>query len=457
MTKPNQTKCPYCTDVFRSGKEAEKHVKSQHPGKKPYVCNECNKTFTDPSNLNHHKIIHTGKKPYKCNFCVKEFNQKVELTFHMRKHHTYEKPYKCDFCGKEFASNSELTLHMRRHHTHEKPFKCSGCKYASSQSSDVQRHIKIKHKDGDAKLIKPRKVKDGDVKEFFTDLRENNQIDLDQPSISSAQNTAQQPENIVGINYHYPNQNQDYYQQAHPGYPDIYNNQGFNAQGNNEYTYQPDMTNQPNAPLYRRRCNLCDEKFYIDQDLKTHYINKHPLAATSSGIDGPHLDDIFTFVDPNGVPVQVNNQPYQNQWIDQPQNAEQNLIGENQNIPQRLRDILEAEFENCNFKLVRHDTDEFLDGALSFNTMTIEIVSPNNTIRYIQYEIDDDDYTITTFGKTLNSLTNISKNVEAKNALSAFKRESKKRKRHLDEADRYIDEKIAKMKRDNNGSAGGMQ
>ena len=51
---------------------------------KYYQCNDCNKIFTDRSNLIKHQRIHTGDKPYQCKDCDKSFTRNDYLIQHQK-------------------------------------------------------------------------------------------------------------------------------------------------------------------------------------------------------------------------------------------------------------------------------------------------------------------------------------------------------------------------------------
>lgn len=117
----------------RSGLAAKRHDKD-----KPWVCDDCGKTFPFQSVLLNHMRLHTGEKPFQCEYCDKRFAQRTTLTIHVRRH-TGQRPFVCMVCGKGFACQGNLKIHERQH-SGEKPYACQSCPKRFSTIGGLRTH-----------------------------------------------------------------------------------------------------------------------------------------------------------------------------------------------------------------------------------------------------------------------------------------------------------------------------
>ncbi|XP_073404020.1 uncharacterized protein [Dendrobates tinctorius] len=153
-----------CDKCFSQKSNLVKNERS-HTGEKPYSCSGCEKCFSQKSELLTHQIIHTEVNPFTCSECGKGFNQQLDLVAHQRSH-IGEKIYLCPECGKCFTLISDLIAHERIHtgekplissqdmvcftpksqvkyeksYMEEKPFSCSECGKRWFQKSDLAKH-----------------------------------------------------------------------------------------------------------------------------------------------------------------------------------------------------------------------------------------------------------------------------------------------------------------------------
>ena len=57
-------------------------------GIKPYSCEYCSASFSDPSSRRRHEREHNGKKPYVCQICNDQFKRAGQMRAHLSKKHT---------------------------------------------------------------------------------------------------------------------------------------------------------------------------------------------------------------------------------------------------------------------------------------------------------------------------------------------------------------------------------
>nr|XP_032835789.1 endothelial zinc finger protein induced by tumor necrosis factor alpha-like isoform X3 [Petromyzon marinus] len=83
-------------------------------GERPYVCEQCGRSYTELSHLRVHRRTHTGERPYVCTECGRGFSQSSHLKVHLRSH-TGERPHVCGECGKGFMQLFNLKRHQSTH------------------------------------------------------------------------------------------------------------------------------------------------------------------------------------------------------------------------------------------------------------------------------------------------------------------------------------------------------
>lgn len=101
-----------CEETFRQQLLLRKHLKTVHGIVEKHVCQICNFSFADKSNLKHHMVTHTDNKRFICSFCGARFHKLTNMTEHMNAH-LGVKPYVCEICSKEFGRSNHKRQHMR--------------------------------------------------------------------------------------------------------------------------------------------------------------------------------------------------------------------------------------------------------------------------------------------------------------------------------------------------------
>lgn len=101
-----------CEETFRQQLHLRKHLKTVHDVVERHLCQICNFSFADKSNLKHHMVTHTDNKRFICSFCGARFHKLTNMTEHMNAH-LGVKPYQCEICSKEFGRANHKRQHMR--------------------------------------------------------------------------------------------------------------------------------------------------------------------------------------------------------------------------------------------------------------------------------------------------------------------------------------------------------
>ena len=115
------------------------HIRVVHADDRPYVCDVCDKRFTQSRHLNRHRRVHRGEKPYTCPRCPASFSRPSKLQTNTKAVDAGDRPYVCD---KRFTQSRHLNRH-RHVHRGEKPYTCPHCPASFSRPSKLQTHNRV--------------------------------------------------------------------------------------------------------------------------------------------------------------------------------------------------------------------------------------------------------------------------------------------------------------------------
>uniref|UniRef100_H2YQJ0 C2H2-type domain-containing protein n=1 Tax=Ciona savignyi TaxID=51511 RepID=H2YQJ0_CIOSA len=105
--------CEHCDKSFTDPSNLQRHIRQQHVGARAHPCPECGKTFATSSGLKQHQHIHSSVKPFTCEVCHKSYTQFSNLCRHKRMRADCRTQIKCRSCNQLFPNSSSLNKHRR--------------------------------------------------------------------------------------------------------------------------------------------------------------------------------------------------------------------------------------------------------------------------------------------------------------------------------------------------------
>lgn len=165
--------CKLCFEAFPSTDQAVSHMDMMHISecsgettysfemhtvKRLYLCEYCERCFTDTTNLNTHREQHPPVYPYQCKLCNDEFSSSVLLGEHKKIHVSggirdympdFSVPtvYVCEYCERCFMNCVKLSEHLTVHFGDE-PYHCRFCDTKFKTHEDLRQH-RLSHNQSD--------------------------------------------------------------------------------------------------------------------------------------------------------------------------------------------------------------------------------------------------------------------------------------------------------------------
>ena len=138
--------CHFCDFTCTTKSTLSAHVRKHKENipKGPFVCSECNKTFSQACGLQLHMKRHRGERDFHCANCDYKAFTKVDLSRHQTIH-TGERNKICEYCGKAFAKDSTLRDHVKAIHERKITHECDICGFVTHRANNLRVHIRMRH------------------------------------------------------------------------------------------------------------------------------------------------------------------------------------------------------------------------------------------------------------------------------------------------------------------------
>lgn len=133
--KRAKSKCDFSTKTKSNFAEHRQTLKV-------YKCAKCDFSTKTKSNLSRHVLIHSGEKMYVCKLCTYKTVESGMLKRHMMVH-SGDKPYACTMCEYKATQHSSLTRHIKRKHSGDRLFSCAHCDYSAFDKDCLKQHLRI--------------------------------------------------------------------------------------------------------------------------------------------------------------------------------------------------------------------------------------------------------------------------------------------------------------------------
>ncbi|XP_012059379.1 PREDICTED: zinc finger protein 17-like [Atta cephalotes] len=108
---PLTFQCDICKNVYKAKRFLIRHIQSEHNDNK---CQQCDETFTDKKDLDHHVSLHNSKKLFACEYSDK---QRDARNLHHQEHTIIF--YQCGDCNESFDSYANRLNHRKKMHKPE--------------------------------------------------------------------------------------------------------------------------------------------------------------------------------------------------------------------------------------------------------------------------------------------------------------------------------------------------